>query len=503
LTIKKLTEDTSIFIKFWIFAEPLASITRQYYNIAPLPGGKEGISAASVNGYNVGINNRIEKFDGRRKAAFEVIKYITSKEMQKQLFLNGVIIPAIPSLFDDEEVCKLKDCEMYKNFQPILDVSYEFYDKYKYEEKYGKLASSYVFKNKDLSNIINKIEEIDRIYYVSLGSEDHYIGLIIVIFVFAFSILTLLSLIFTFMENFHPFFKNLSKDSWFLIIIGIILMLCSTLTRIGMLSVIKCHLKILFTSIGLMLYLSNILYELTIHFPIRNKISKWIKNNKYLFLSFFLLMDFIINGLMMINPFIINNIIVENGRNFQVCEMNASLGKSMIFALIIDKFLIFLILSFLIFIEWNIQRIYYEVRFIFTILYSNILLIVIAVIFDLVPIINYFGQFLIQEGVVIFTSVTSYIFLYGYRLFLAFMYKRNMRLNSINIKSDFLKTQTKNEYYITNSSTIGGNNNSYIDSYYNNNINTEQMIVSSPPRFFTKMYNHYLKESSDNLNRSF
>jgi len=35
------------------------------------------------------------------------------------------------------------------------------------------------------------------------------------------------------------------------------------------------------------------------------------------------------------------------------------------------------------------------------------------------------------------------------------------------------------------------------------NLNIEQMIVSSPPRFFTKMYNHYLKESRDNLNRSF
>jgi len=43
--------------------------------MAPLPVGKEGISAASVNGYNVGINSLIENVDERRDAAIEVVKY--------------------------------------------------------------------------------------------------------------------------------------------------------------------------------------------------------------------------------------------------------------------------------------------------------------------------------------------------------------------------------------------------------------------------------------------
>ena len=262
-----MTEDSSIFLKFWTLARPFASAVSKNYNMALLPGSKEGISAASVNGYNVGINSMIENIDEKREAALNVVKYITSKEMQKQYFLKGIIIPAIPSLFDDEEVCKQYDCEMYKNIQPILDTPYEIYDKYKYEEIYGKLASSYIFENKDLSDVLNEIEEIDKIYYISLGSDDYYIGLVIVIFVFTFSTLMLFSLNFTFMEKFQPFFKNLSKDSWFLLIIGNILTLCSALTRIGMLSVIKCHLKILLTSIGFILYLVIVLYELIINFP--------------------------------------------------------------------------------------------------------------------------------------------------------------------------------------------------------------------------------------------
>jgi len=135
---------------------------------------------------------------------------INFKRNDKKYFLDGLIIPAIPSIFDDEEVCKIEDCELYKNIQPLLNIPYKFYDKYKYEEIYGKLAASYVFKNKDLSNILNKIEDITKIYHISLSSNDNYIGLIIVIFVFTFSILMFLSLIFTFTEKFQPFFKILS-----------------------------------------------------------------------------------------------------------------------------------------------------------------------------------------------------------------------------------------------------------------------------------------------------
>jgi len=209
-------------------------------------------------------------------------------------------------------------------------------------------------------------------------------------------------------------------------------------------------------------------------------------------------MDFTFNGLSMINPFSVNNIIIENGCNYQICEMTSFLGKSMIVSLLVDKFIIFIVISFLIFIEWDIVKMYYEVRFIFLALYSNFLFVFIAIIFDFVHI-NYFLEFIIQETLVILMSITNYIFLYGYRIFLVYLYKKNMGLKFINnaSKSDFFRTQTKHEYYNNKSSIIGYSNNSYNDSY-NNNSSTEQMIVSSPPRFFTKMYNHYLRESSDN-----
>ena len=508
-SVNKLSQDSSIFIKFWVLAEPLASKIDVNYGMAILPGHKENISTASINGYNVGINNEIEIFDERREAAIKVIKYITSKEMQKQYFLKGDIVTAIPSLYDDEEVCKKKDCKLFKNIQPLLDIEqiYDFYDKYKYEEKFGKLAASYLFDNKDLSKVLKKIEDITKIYYISLGEDDNYIGLIIIIIVSIFSILMLFSLIFTFMENFQPFFENLSIDSWFLLIIGFILILCTALTNIGKLSERKCHLGIFLNSIGVSLYLITILYELIINFPEDNKFFRWVRKHKYLFLLFFLSIDFAFNGLSMINPFSVQTKIIENSHNYQICKMTTSLGKSMIFSVIFDKFILLIINSFLIFFEWNIKRTFYEVRFILLALYSNLLLVLIFLFINFIRI-NYYSHFIIQEGVIIFMSISSYIILYGYKLYSAFMKKQNVKLKFINsINKNFIdKSECFNksqlEEYITKTTTVVEDNNTDTEIENNEQINVEQLVENNPS-FFTKMLHyHYSRESYNNVSCS-
>jgi len=75
------------------------------------------------------------------------------------------------------------------------------------------------------------------------------------------------SLIFLFFENFQRFFKFLSVDSWFILVFGIIMTLCAGLTKIGEITVIKCHLKIDLLEIGMEMYLSIILYELITNLP--------------------------------------------------------------------------------------------------------------------------------------------------------------------------------------------------------------------------------------------
>jgi len=509
-TVNKILQDSSIFLKFWVLAEPLASKIDANYGMAPLPGGNENISTASINGYNVGINKEVEIFDERREAAIKVIKYITSKEMQKQYFLNGDIVTAIPSLYDDDEICQKRNCELFKNIQSLLDIdhTYGFYDKYKYEEKYGKLAASYLFEKKDLSEVLNKIEDITKIYYISMDPDDNYIGLIIIIIVSIFSTLMLFSLIFTFMENFQPFFENLSIDSWIILISGLILILCSALTKLGKLSDKKCHLELLLNSIGISLYLIIILYELIINFPEDNKFFRWVRKHKYLFLLFFLSIDFGFNGLSIINPFSVQTKIVEDSHNYQICKMTTSLGKSMITSSIFEKIILFTFNSFLIFSEWNIKRTFYEIRFILLALYSNALLAFIYLFLNFVSI-NYYSQFIIQEGVLIFMSISSYIILYGYKLYSAFMKKQNVKLKFINsINKNFIDNsdcfnKSPQEDYITKTATIVEDNNTETEIENNEQINIEQLVENNPSSFFTKMLNyHYSRKSFNNVSES-
>jgi len=470
--------------------------------MAPLPGGKEGISASSVNGYNVGINSMIENLDERRDAALEVVKFITSKEMQRHYFLTGLIVPAIPLLYNDEELCRKVDCKLYKNLQRLMETPHDFYDQDKYEEKFGKLATSYVFKNNDLSNVLNQIEDITKIYYISFSSE---IGLIFTVLVILFSILMLLSLIFIFMEKYKAFFINLPIFSWFLLIIGFVFILLTSLTNFGILSVKKCHLRIILNSIGMTLYLIVILYELIINFPKENKFCKWIKKHKYYYFSFFILKNITFDRLSMINPYIVANKIIEDRHNYQICKMTNLFGKSMLYSMIFTKIIMFIIISYLIFIEWNSKKIFYEVRVIFMALYSNLLLAFILMIIAMAEI-NSFTHFIIQELVIIFMSVSSYIFLYGYRLYLAIIKnKQNVKLKSPEIiKSYCHKSQIDNTKNITNISIIGNTNNStHIETNYGNRTVIQEMIESSPsPKFINSVY-HNLKEHDNNFTTNF
>jgi len=480
--------------------------------MAPLPGHNENISTASICGYNIGINRLLKKKKKyeRLEAGIKVLKYLTSKEMQKKYFLNGDLVTAIPSLYDDEEVCKVKDCKLYKSLQPLLKPPYGFVNKYEYEKRFGKLAASYLYENKDLTSILNDIEDISKIYFISLNSDDYYIGLITLIIICVISVLMVLSLIYVFLENFNPFFKNFSVDSWILLIIGLVITLCSSLANIGMVTTKKCNLRLILFSVGISIYLLIILYELSINFPKQNKYSEWIKKHKYIFLLLLFLIDFTFNGLSLIKPYSVSTII-EDKHNFQICEFIGIFGKLMFIIIIINKIIILLTISFLIFSEWNLTKTYYEVRFILSALYSSLLIAFISLLFDFIQINNYYLQFILQNCIIIFFSLSNYIFLYGYKLLLAFMKKQNIKLKFIsNINKNFIednscyKTQKEEESQVVKTVTIiaTATDNDVAESCNNTEFHNENVIQK--PSFFTKILNyHYSTEiNSDDIQYS-
>jgi len=69
------------------------------YKAIRIPGNKEGISGTIVSPYNIAINNYLD--NENHKAAVAVIKYMTSKEVQRENLIHG-LYSGIPSLYDEE-----------------------------------------------------------------------------------------------------------------------------------------------------------------------------------------------------------------------------------------------------------------------------------------------------------------------------------------------------------------------------------------------------------------
>jgi len=153
-TFGELAEGNLLFAKFINVGE------MPHYYKAPLPGNKDGISGSYVSGKYVGIPNFIS--EERQKVAIEVLKYLTSYQMQKSLVIDykGRIYSPIPRLYDDEDVCKDVDCNLMKNIQPIfmpIDVNNDVLEK--------KLVSStyeYLYGDAPISQ--------------ALGSMNYYMG---------------------------------------------------------------------------------------------------------------------------------------------------------------------------------------------------------------------------------------------------------------------------------------------------------------------------------------
>jgi len=499
-TVSKLQDGSAVFINYWILSDPLASIIKKNYDMTTLPGRNEELSAASISGYNIGINSLLatthsedENITNKEKldACIKVAEFLNSKDTQKTFMINGDSITAMSSLFDDKDVCDVNNCDLLKEMQPVVNKIYEtnggMYERTEYETRFRNLAFKYIFEdNVDLKDTLKKMDDIVKIYNIPL---NNIFGLITFALIIILGILMLSSSIFLFLENFKPFFKFLSTDSWFIIIIGSVLILGTSLMNLGDNTATKCNLKVCLLDIGVKLYLSVISYELISNLPSEIKPSVWIKNRKYLFLSVLFFIEILLNILLMIDPFGVKNVIKEEGQNYKECKMKSTFGKSIVIIMGLEKVLLILSILFLLFVEWNKRKIYYELRYILFSIYFNLLLLFVSFLVDIVKINNYYIHCAIQEFILILISILVYSSLYGYKLFLALCNGKNVAfINNKNknfIDGNDMKVEKSYEegygvnysFKTTNNGENNGENNSNNNS--RNNISNNRNNVNN------------------------
>eukprot|EP00833_Pecoramyces_ruminatium_P016413 jgi/Orpsp1_1/1190445/evm.model.d7180000078994.1 len=469
------------------------------YILSNLPGIKDGISGTLLTGYNIGIANYISS--EKIKYSVEAIKFMTSLEIQRELVLGEQIISGILSLYREEDVCsRIGYCEFYRDAQPVAKPYIVTNDLQTSVSLFSKYLRDYLFGDEIPENTIRKMEDINKIYDISIDPKESSVGLVIFIIILLILIIIILSSSLLFINRFEKEFNILPKPFWLLILLGIIMLLTTTFIKYGAASIYKCHLNTILLSLGYTLTFTPVLYFLIISFPNDdNRYSIWVKSNKYLFFMFFTLFDILFNGLSLITPYTIKtiNYLVENDKNYNICDKNSTLLKTSIYLFISYKVILIFVMILLIFLEWNLIKVKYDIRLILSNLYLNIITFAILFIFESFFISNYILHFLIQVLLIILLVIVNYLLLYFSRLFIPLIFKED---EDSKLFEHFSLTTTAP----TEVAESQNNNPSISQSNKSNNTNNKSNHSDNFKIFSSLMEYHYrtLSESESRLQNS-
>jgi len=382
-----------------------------------MPGKIEGISGSVIGGHNIGINKNSDL--SKRDAVVKAFTYFTSKDIQRKYFALRNYYSPIPSLYDEEEVCQVVDCDHFRNIQLIKRPFDQVDDYNAYTNKFRTYIYEYLYGDDNIKaiDVLKKVEDITKIYYLSLNTDDTSIGLILFIIVTITIVIMLGSLAFLYIEKLKSHFKFLPNEFWIFFIIGLIFILCPYYIEIGKVSSTKCFLKIVFMIIGYTLSYMPVICQMLIQIPKEgNKISKWVSQHRYLFIGIFLLFDLILIFLMYFTPYTVMDMKYKNQKNFQICKQNYTFGKIIITLIYTYICITIIVIFFLIFLEWNFRPLHYDVRFLTAALYMNIIFFIMYILIsNIVTLNNYIINSLVKEISRILFVFVNYIFVYGYR----------------------------------------------------------------------------------------
>jgi len=149
-------------------AEPLNSMILNNYRMSLIPGYFEGVSSSRISGINIGINKNIESKIDRVKAAWKLVEFAISVEFQKEVFMASDSVPAISSIFDDEEVRNKRGaetCDMLKNIQPMKKPNINRNEIPNYDENFYLHSKNYLYNGVSINDTTKRLENISKIYY--------------------------------------------------------------------------------------------------------------------------------------------------------------------------------------------------------------------------------------------------------------------------------------------------------------------------------------------------
>jgi len=464
----------SLFIKYW-YSQYVTSL----YSVSPIPGWKEGITGSIASTYNIAINKYSENIED----AINVIKFLTSYDYQKNSLINEEIFTARHSMYDDEEVCEIADCSLFKKIIPfnVIETVDEITDVDVYFKKFKEYVLSYVTSNSTLEETLKNIEDMTKFYQISISTEDSYYGLVLFIFYSIMSTIMVSSLVFLFIKKYSQHFNLFPKRFWIISVIGCLLILNSILTIYGKVSVMKCHLRAILLSLGIILNIIPIFYKLISNFPEQNDFSYWINNHKYYFLLTIMGICLGLNSLSGFSSYHITNIKLEKGESFQICQMINPLGKVILILTGFYEFFILLTMLILIFLEWSIEETIFEIKFFLSTTFMNVLLRILYYLLTSLNINNYIGRAIIMSSNILILALSNFILFYGIIIISIF-------INPSDEESFIIEIIKNNANFNVATASYPVNSNNSINDNTNFSINTDRKSIIS-----NKFYNYHYR----------
>jgi len=383
---------------------------------------------------------------------------MTSRESQRQNMIQNLEPSAIMSLYDDEEVCAVIDCELMKSLQFIPRPSLIYKDYDDYSTRFRNYIYEFLYDGKDAEYTLGKIIDIVKIYSMSVDLSNSKEGFIILMITIVLMLIMLSSLALLFMKKYAHLFSFFNIDGWTILFMGYIINLSNIFTQYGEITQSKCHTRIILNSFGFTFMTVPVLYKLVANFHEKKGIIIWIEKDKYRFFLLFSLFDIFMSLLSFIPAYDVETIDIKDGRNYQLCSIN-NFGKVVQSFIFLEKLFIALCISAMVFLEWSVVKLKKDIKLITYSLYVNALIAVILVIFKFLTINNYKAHFTIYSSIILLSVFSCYFFMYGLRIILLIIKKDKPKLKYIQ-KAETVLTANSKTSKTSKSITFSQNSNS-------------------------------------------
>lgn len=482
-----------IFARFWYVGEEFGTHNTTF---SQLPGHIKGVSGSCVGGNNISMNKNIS--EEKKKAVGEILSYIHSYENQKYFILNGYIRSAIHSTYRDPEICQKIDCIKFSSIQSIVRPSSSSINYDEYSDKFRELVRKFVDGETDKSakEILIEVDDLRKIHYIEVKS---IVSIVILSITLVTIILLLLSYIYISIKRFRQQFVFLSFNYWCIVIFGILLMTLYCITGIHKLTNYNCLIKPFLLSTGFDLIYIPLLLKMISIFPNKKGLSKFIKDHFSLVFIFFLIINIVMNiAWYLLDPYVVNKLMVTSGKNFQYCSSTTSIGSIFKYTIFGIKILILLIMAILVFAEWNLVAFKSDIRAITSTLYTNILLIILFIIVERININNRYLYFGLRASLVLIFCISTLTIIVGLKFYQISVQKENPYPDITSFNKSTSSGINSSNYYPskTNNTLKSQNNTKNTLLNYHFQTGTLQPVHSKPyPTLFTSTISNY----NDNL----